>query len=187
MYVLTMSTSRQTDAGSSCVSFNVGKIKVNAKTGHYNLDFSEHRKMCNQDGQFLFEFGTMMGAKHLMVVGHSVKPEKNLKDYQFVTHTYVNDKQVAEQTLSYAQVGDLFKREGKSPLLAKYEPHQAMTGTAKSQVAPPPSPKWDHRQVPKLDHRQVPKWDPPVRSGHRQAPKWNHRQVPKSRSGITKI
>ena len=98
-----------------CVSFNIGKVHINAN--QINLLFNEHRKLCHKEGDFSFEYGTVMEEDEILLVGHSIGAEKNLKDYEFIMHTYINDQKVSETEINYNQVVELFTKENNSKLI----------------------------------------------------------------------
>ncbi len=100
-----------------CVTFNIGKIGINAKTHQYELNFNEHRKICHEGGIFSFEFGTIIDKKKVLVIGRSIKPEKKLENYEFIVHTYLDGKRIDEKRIGYKDVGDLFTHETNSHLL----------------------------------------------------------------------
>jgi hypothetical protein len=162
--------------GEDCITFDLGKIKVNAKTDKYELNFDEHRKLCNEAGIFSFEFGTMMDKKKILVMGRSIKPEKNIKDYEFIVHTYLDGKRVGEQRIKYADVIDLFTRETCSHLLVEFAkkhhlrvPSAKKTITQKHLRSPAGKKKITHQQM--RSKRQTPEkgkisFKPGKREGH---------------------
>jgi len=124
-----------------CITFNIGKININAKTNQFELKFDEHRKICNEKGQFSFEFGTIIDDNKVFLAGHSIKPEKNLENYKFILHTYLNDKMIHEGQVDYDQVVDLFTHDVNSELLRGFrgkslpssKTKRAVTGSQKRQ------------------------------------------------------
>lgn len=99
-----------------CITFNIGKINVTAD--QQTLNFSEHRKMCNKDGNLSFEYGTVIGKDEIFIVGHSIKPEGKLENYKFVIIVYINDKEIDQKEVTYADLVDLFTRELNSKMLS---------------------------------------------------------------------
>ena len=99
-----------------CVQFNIGKINVSADQS--NLSFNEHRRVCNKDGDFSFEYGTFVEKSDLLFVGKSLNNEDKLVNYKFKMEIYVNDKKVGEEQIDYAQFVDLFTHDLKSKILS---------------------------------------------------------------------
>ena len=100
--------------GQSCVTFNVGNVSVDSDTITSNV--SEHRNVCVKDGNITFEYGTAIGNRSLMFIGSSLKPEDKLEKYEFLIHTFVDDKQVSETEVNAEKVGELFEDGPKSKL-----------------------------------------------------------------------
>ena len=100
-----------------CISFNIGKMEISAD--QINLLFNEHRKLCHKNGQFIFEFGTMNGQNEIKLMGHSIRPQHNLKDYEFLMDTYVNGEKISQTQIDSAQLVELFTKETNSQLIQK--------------------------------------------------------------------
>jgi hypothetical protein len=98
-----------------CVAFNIGKIKVNAD--QITMNFNEHRKICNKDGNISFEYGTTDKKDEILLIGHSVKPEDKLENYQFTVITYVNGNKKAEKKIGYKEIVDLYKSENYKKIM----------------------------------------------------------------------
>lgn len=103
------------DKDTQCISFDIGKLKID--NGNILLDFDEHRKICNKNGNVSFEYGKMMNGDKMLIVGHSIIPEKDIKNYKFVMLVYKNGKKIKQETVTYHQVLDLFQKDAKSHLL----------------------------------------------------------------------
>ncbi len=101
----------------NCVTFNIGKITVNAKTNQQELTFNEHRKICHENNNFSFEYGTIMDSNKISLHGHSLKTEKHLENYKFIVHIYINNKLMEEKQIIYKDVIDLYTNEDQSNLL----------------------------------------------------------------------
>lgn len=127
-------------AKQQCVSFNIGKLQVTANK--VNLHFNEHRKLCHKDGQLSFEYGTIVNTCEILLIGSSIKLEKDINKHQFMVFTYIGKKKISERELSYNDIVDLFNKENKSALLKSVIKKLPETGTKlKSAIAPPKSKK----------------------------------------------
>lgn len=127
-----------------CMAFDIGKVKITAD--QVTLDFKENRTLCHKNGDFSFKYGTMISNNEIFLVGKSIKPKKNIQNYEFNVDIYVNNKKVMDKKIDYTQVVDLFTKENNSKIIneiKKYFP------TYKS-----PSPKV--RQLVQKDQKNLP-------------------------------
>lgn len=98
-----------------CISFDIGKLNIG--NGDINFNFNEHRQICHKGGNVSFQYGKMINNDNILLVGHSIIPEQDIKKYKFVVITYKNDKKIKQETVDYQQILDLFQKDNKSKLL----------------------------------------------------------------------
>lgn len=134
----------------NCISFGYSKFTHTNKDGDFVMNYNEQRKLCQIQEKYYFVYGTGIGNNYIELTGHSVKPEKNVKDLRFNVTVTLNKHKKEEINMTYHDVISLFQKEKNSQQLIeithKYLPvtyphtHHITNGSHKLKLKPGKSP-----------------------------------------------